>query len=613
VGSPLQSIPDAGSSATALWASAPFDAALAGEVQHLVGRLDVGQKLWLSGYLAGSLASAAPVAKPAVAGAARPLITIAYGSHSGNGEQLAQRIGQAANARGLSFVVMDMLDCRKNHLQEAKYLLVVVSTHGEGEPPDHAKPLYELMHSRKAPKLDQLQYSVLALGDSSYAMFCETGRRFDAQFEALGARRLHDRVECDVDFQTAADQWVEAVVEAIARENPENAGVTSPSLALARPSATIATAHTRKNPFHAPLLVNQRLTGRNSTKDVRHIELSIEGSGMHYEPGDALGVVPRNQDAEVAAVLESLPFAPELPVEVGAQSATLRDALTHQLDIGLLSRPVVERYAEATGNDALRQLTLAGREADLQRYLHGRHLIDLLREHAPAGLEASDLVKLLRPLAPRLYSIASSLRASPDEVHLTVSHVTYESLGRERAGVVSGALAQLDGDVTAPVYVQRNPAFHLPSSSDAPLIMIGPGTGVAPFRAFLAEREATGARGRNWLFFGDRSFWSDFLYQSEWLEWRKRGLLERIDVAFSRDGAEKIYVQHRIQQRGRELYAWLESGAHIYVCGDAQSMAPDVERALLAVVREHGARSTEQAEEYLLQLQRERRYQKDVY
>lgn len=614
VSSPLQSVPDGRSHEVAPWASAPFDPALAEEARRLIGRLDAGQRLWLSGYLAGSLGAA--VAKAAPAAPAQPLVTILYGSHSGNGEQLAKRIGETLSSRGLSFVCLDMLDCRKNHLQEAQHLLVVVSTHGEGEPPDSAKPLYELLHSRKAPRLERVRYSVLALGDSSYAFYCETGRRFDAQLEQLGAQRLHDRVECDVDFQEAAGRWMDTVVESIAREHASSASIESlsPSAALAPASATIATAYTRKNPFQAEVLVNQRLTTRNSTKDVRHIELSIEGSGIHYEPGDALGVVPRNADEDVGAVLERLPFDAEAAVEVGSQPLALREALSQHFDIGLLTRPLLERYGAATQDAELVRLTSAGQEEDLQRYLRGRHLIDLLQDHPPTGLDVAAFAQTLRPLAPRLYSIASSLRATPGEVHLTVSHVAYQSHGRERHGVVSRSLALLtDEGATAPVYLQRNPAFHLPADPNAPILMIGPGTGVAPFRAFLAEREAQGLHGRTWLFFGDRSFWSDFLYQAEWLEWRKSGVLERIDVAFSRDAAQKVYVQQRIRERGREVYDWLENGAHVYVCGDAQAMAPDVERALLELIQEHRAVSAEQAEEYLMQLQRDRRYRKDVY
>lgn len=486
---------------------------------------------------------------------------------------------------------------------------MIVSTHGEGDPPDRARPLYDLLHGRKAPKLANLKYSVLALGDSSYERFCEVGRRFDAQLESLGAQRLHERVECDVDFNESATRWIETITSRLADVQGERARVVAP----ARPSATIATAYTRKNPWLAPVLTNIRLTGRASSKDVRHIELSIEDAGIHYEVGDALGVVPRNQASEVDALLELLPFDAESAVEVGGASVSLRTALMDHLDIGPLNRRMIERYAALTSHPVLSSLGGGDARSPLET-LRGYHLIDLIADHPPRQIDAAQFVQLLRPLAPRLYSISSSPHATPDEVHLTVRIVTYESRGRARGGVVSTALA-LATDVQArvAVYPHRNPAFRLPADPDAPIVMIGPGTGVAPFRAFVAEREALGARGRNWLLFGDRTLRDDFLYQTEWLDWRKRGALHRLDVAFSRDGSEKIYVQHRLREYGATLYQWLQEGAHVYVCGDAQQMAPDVDAAIRQVVRSHGSLSEEQVEEYMLNLQRERRYQRDVY
>ena len=595
---------------TLAWTSSPFEPALADEVQRLIDRLDSAQRLWLSGYIAGSLgATAQPAAAPAVAGP--PLVTVLYGSHSGNCEQLAAQIGAALAQRGVAHVTLDMLDCRKNHLQEARNLLVVVSTHGEGDPPEHALPLHELLHSRKAPRLDHLKYSVLALGDSSYEKFCETGRQFDARLQALGAQPLHARTECDVDFSEPAQQWIDAVVGQLAQAHGAQA---QPAAAPARALASVSNAYTRKNPFHAPVLANQRLTAQGSSKDVRHVELSLEGSNIHYEPGDSLGIVPRNVESEVDTLLAALHYDAERAVTVSGQEMPLRQALIEHLDIGPVTRALVERYAAAVPATALDGLLEAGNEAQLEDYVHGRHLLDLVLDHPPKGLDAGAFAQTLRPLAPRLYSIASSLRATPDEAHLTIGLVQYQSLGRDHRGVVSGWVAALTGeDANAPVYLQRNPAFRLPAQQDAPVIMIGPGTGVAPFRGFMAEREASGATGRNWLFFGDRSFQTDFLYQAEWLEWRKRGLLQRIDVAFSRDSTPKTYVQHRMREQGRDLYAWLQEGAHLYVCGDAGSMAPDVDRALREVIAQHGALSTDQVDEYVLQLQRERRYQKDVY
>lgn len=587
----------------------PFERTLADEVQRLVGRLDAGQRAWLSGYLLGSIGmsgGAAPAAAPNV----RPTATILFGSQSGNCQSLAEHLDEALAAAGVTRVVLDMLDCRKADLEQARHLLVIVSTHGEGDPPDRARPLYDLLHGRKAPKLADLKYSVLALGDSSYERFCEVGRRFDAQLKALGAQRLHERVECDVDFQQSADRWIEAIVTRLAAAQAEDARL----VAHPRQSATIATAYTRKNPWQAPVLANIRLTGRESSKDVRHIELSLEGAGIHYEVGDALGVVPRNPETEVDALLEHLPFDAECAVEVGGGSTSLRASLTDHLDIGPVNSSLLERYATLTGHPALLELTTGEGKEQRESVLHGRHLFDLVAEYPPHGIDVAEFVRILRPLAPRLYSIASSPHATPDEVHLTVRVVTYESRGRTRGGVVSTALGHAtDAHARIAVYPHRNPAFRLPVDCNAPIIMIGPGTGVAPFRAFVAERSALGARGKNWLLFGDRTLRSDFLYQTEWLDWRKRGALHRLDVAFSRDGNEKVYVQHRIREHGATLYAWLQEGAYLYVCGDAKQMAADVDAAIRQAVRSHGALSDEQVEEFMLNLQRERRYQRDVY
>lgn len=589
---------------------APLEPAIAAEIRQLIARLDQGQRLWLSGFLAGS--SDRPLQPPVETPRPPSFVTVLYGSQSGNSQRLAQQAGEALTQRGVTFTALDMIDCRKTHLEETLAVLVVVSTHGEGDPPDRALPLHELLHGRKAPKLDHLKYSVLALGDSSYEKFCETGRQFDARLQALGAQQLHARVDCDVDFEAPARQWIDAVVDQLAQSYATSAAREAGP--LDRPVASVSTAYTRKNPFQAPVLANQRLTARHSTKDVRHIELSLEGSSIHYEPGDAIGIAPSNRATDVTALLEVLRFDPETPIAADSQTVSLRQALLEHYDIGLVTRTFVDRYAAAVSADSLAALVQAGSQDSLQRYLHGRHLIDLVREYPPAGLNAVAFAQLLRHLAPRLYSIASSQRATPDEVHLTVSLVEYRSLDLERRGVVSGYLADLTSeDATAPVYLHRNPNFRLPAERERPVIMIGPGTGVAPFRSFIAEREASGARGRNWLFFGDRSFSADFLYQAEWLQWRKRGVLHRIDVAFSRDSQQKIYVQHRMREHGRELFRWLEDGASLYVCGDAQRMAPDVHEALLAIIGEHGDQTAEQAAEYLVQLQRERRYQRDVY
>ena len=601
------------------WASSPLAPPLADEASRLIAKLDAAQRLWLSGYLAGVAVAggAEPVAAPAASGP--PLATVVYGSQTGNAERLARQLDEALRRRGISSSLLDMMDCRKAELAAAQTLLVVVSTQGEGDPPDRALPLWELLNSRKAPSLQHLKYAVLALGDSSYQQFCETGRRFDAKLEALGASRLHPRVDCDVDFDVPASQWMDAVIEKLAEAAAARTGAVGArgadvaSIARDHRVASVANAYTRKNPFQASVLTNQRITARGSTKDVRHIELALADSNIRYEPGDAIGIVPRNDPADVDLLIQSLNFDAESPVNADSGATSLRDALLERYDIGPLNRAFVERYADAVKDQALAQLLTPDRDADLQKYLHGRDVIDLVRDHPPKGLDADAFARLLRPLAQRLYSIASSLHATPDEVHLTVSVVEYEAHGRRRRGVVSGMLAQLEGDdATAPIYLHRNSGFRLPAP-DTPIIMVGPGTGVAPFRAFVTERAATGARGRNWLFFGDRSFETDFLYQQEWLDFRKQGVLNRIDVAFSRDQAEKVYVQHRMRERAAELWAWLQEGAYFYVCGDAKQMAGDVHAALTEIVQQQAGWSEEKAAEYIVQLQRERRYQRDVY
>lgn len=590
------------------WAAAPFDAPAAAEIRALVAKLDSGQRAWLSGYLAGSLdaAAASGVAPEREAPAS---VLVLHGSQTGNAEQLARRAAAELATRHVAHRVLDMLDCRKQDLESAETLLVVVSTHGDGDPPDRALALHELLHGRKPLRLAKLRYSVLALGDSSYERFCETGRQFDARLEALGAKRLATRVDCDVDFEAAAQQWIETVAATIGAGAAAQVLPAGPA-AVPRPSVA-AIVYTRKNPFHAAVLVNQRLTARGSSKDARHIELSLDGSAIHYEPGDSLGVVPRNRAADVDALLTALGMPADAAVTAGGQELELRAALLEHCEIGTLSVAFVRRYAASTSNEELARF--ATNEIELARYVHGRDVLDLVRAHPPRGLDAQALAKLLRPLAPRLYSLASSPAATPDEAHLTVGVVEYSGVARQRRGVVSGELAELPEGATAPVYLHRNPAFRPPADARAPMVMIGAGTGVAPFRAFVAEREAQGAKGRNWLIFGDRSFELDFLYQTDWLGWRKSGLLTRLDVAFSRDQERKIYVQHRLAEHGAVLWAWLQDGAHLYVCGDAARLAPDVELALLAVVRQHGAMNDDGARGYLLELQRARRYQRDVY
>lgn len=594
--------------ADAVWNTAPIDRPLADQIRALTARLTPAQSLWLSGYLAGTLARVSD--RPAGDGtqpASMP-VTILFGSESGNSQRLAQQLADRLGARHVAHRVLDMAECRKADIEQAQRLVAIVSTHGDGDPPERAAPFFELLSGRRAPSTTQAQFAVLALGDSSYEHFCAAGRRLDARLEELGARRLLPRVDCDVEFESQAAAWMDTVAARLA----EGAAVTAvPALAAVESTRPPARSWTRGNSFPAEILANHDLTARGSSKTVRHVELALRGSGLRHEPGDALGIVPRNDPAAADALIAQLGYAPDAPVVRAGTHTSLRAALFANCEIGTLSPAFVRRYADAIRYTEL--IHFAAQSDVLREYLWGRDVRDLVAEHPPRGLDAAAFVELLAPLAPRLYSIASSARATPDEVHLTVGVVAYESHGRARRGVVSGAMVDFTEGNTLPVYLHQNTGFRLPSDPDVPIVMIGAGTGVAPYRGFLAEREALGARGRNWLVFGDRSFELDFLYQAEWLAWRRQGLLSRLDVAFSRDQADKCYVQHRLIEQGALLWRWLDEGACLYLCGDATRMAPDVEDALAAIIGQHGGLDAEASREYLRQLRRDRRYQKDVY
>lgn len=591
--------------------STPLAPDQAEQLNRLIGSLSTEQIVWVSGYLAGVNAANQDAVQPqqgAVADNA-PELSILFASQTGNAEEIANQVRDQARARGFRASMQDMANIHKRHFKQARNLLVIASTHGEGDPPDNALDLYELLNGPKAPKLDGTRFSVLALGDASYEHFCQTGRDFDERLEALGATRLHPRADCDVDFEEAAQAWIDAALGAFS-EALEPAAPTASSTGVRTPDTSV---YSKKHPFAAAVLDNIVLNARGSDKEVRHVELSLEGSGLVYEPGDSVGVVPSNDPELVSEIIDTLALSPDEGIEAG-DNTTLEQALTHGYEITTLTRPVLANYAEIAESSALRRLLQDDHKAELKAFLQEHHLIDLLQEYPVRGLTAAGVVRLLRKLPPRLYSISSSYQASPDEVHLTVAAVRYRSRGRERKGVASIQLAErmAIGD-TVPIYIDHNKNFKPPQSPDTPVIMVGPGTGVAPFRAFLQEREEQGADGRNWLFFGDRRFRSDFLYQAEWLKWRKRGLLTRLDVAFSRDREEKAYVQHRMRANARDVYGWLEEGAHLYVCGDADRMAQDVHATLVDIVAEQGGKGKDAAEIYVRELQKSRRYQRDVY
>ncbi|QEA38157.1 assimilatory sulfite reductase (NADPH) flavoprotein subunit [Pistricoccus aurantiacus] len=592
--------------------NSPLTVEQAGAVNRLIEALSADQRTWLSGYLTGVNAAASAQPAPSQAPAAHPL-TILYGSETGNAEGVARQLGEQALARGLDARVVDLADYKHKELRQEARLVIVTATHGEGEPPDPAADFYEFLHGRKAPKLKECLFAVLGLGDSSYEFFCQTGQDFDRRLEALGAERLSPRLDCDVDYEEPAQAWITQLLDALASRSDTPAPGAEPA-ALTPQDSPQATRYDRQHPFLAEVLECQGLNGRGSPKETYHLELSLEGAGLDYQPGDILCLLPRNREAEVSALLDALGLDPEERVESHSGGRSLFEALRDDYEITTLTPPVVEAYAARIEAPAIGELLAKERRGELMDYLYGRHLIDLVLEYPGANLDAPALLGMLRKLQPREYSIASSHLANPEEVHLTVAAVRYTSFERERHGVASTYLCDLiePGD-RVPIYLRTNKHFRLPDNPETPLIMVGPGTGVAPFRAFLQQREELGASGPSWLFFGNPHFRTDFLYQTEFQDWLKRGVLSRLDVAFSRDEAEKIYVQQRLRERGGEVYRWLEDGAHFYVCGDAERMAPDVNDALIEIVREHGGHSKEAATDYVKQLQRDKRYQRDVY
>jgi sulfite reductase (NADPH) flavoprotein alpha-component len=583
------------------------DEALAG-LRSAIAGYSTEQLLWASGYLAGlaGAGAAAVPAAPAQAVDSGPRLTILYGSQTGNGREIAAQLEAAAARRGIAAERVNMSDYPTARLKREQLLAIVVSTHGEGDPPDDALQLHRFVSGRRLPDLAALGYFVLALGDSSYENFCQTGRDFDLRLEAAGARRLAPLVECDLDYAEPATAWSTRVLDEAESLIGTHEVSATPRLRVVPPQPRYG----RSAPFEASLLVNQRITGRGSTKDVRHLELDVEGSGLRWEAGDSLGILIRNPDRIVDPLLEALGLDGSAPV--GAEGRSLRDELAEGREITALNRPFLEVWAavESSGRLADTLGTLHG--GGLGQWMQARQVIDVVREY-PAAIEARDLPGMLRALPPRLYSIASAPEFTEDEVHLTVALLQYEAFGAAHWGAGSSWLAMDRGEGDRlRVYVEPNERFRLPAD-DVPIIMIGPGTGIAPFRAFLQARAARGATGRNWLLFGDRNFATDFLYQSEWLRYRKQGLLTRLQVAFSRDQAEKRYVQRRMLEDSGELFRWLQDGAHLYVCGDATAMAPDVDQALRQVIAAEGGHDEDGVEEYLAELRRAGRYQRDVY
>ncbi|EGT5652008.1 NADPH-dependent assimilatory sulfite reductase flavoprotein subunit [Cronobacter sakazakii] len=569
------------------------------------------QLAWLSGYFWGMVnqqPGAAVMQKPA---APASVITLISASQTGNARRVAEALRDDLLAAQLNVNLVNAGDYKFKQIAQEKLLIVVASTQGEGDPPEEAVALHKFLLSKKAPKLDGTAFAVFGLGDTSYEHFCQAGKDFDTRLAELGAERLLDRVDADVEYQAAAQAWRQRVVDVLKARVPKEAPSQAAITASGAVNLVDSTPYTKESPLTATLSVNQKITGRHSEKDVRHIEIDLGDAGLRYQPGDALGVWYQNDPALVQELLELLWLKGDEPVTVGEKTLPLSEALQWHFELTVNTAAIVENYATLTRSEAL--LPLVGDKAKLQDYAARTPIVDMVR-FAPAQLEADQLLGLLRPLTPRLYSIASSQAEVENEVHITVGVVRFDIKGRARAGGASSYLAdRLEEDSEVRVFIEHNDNFRLPATPETPVIMIGPGTGIAPFRAFMQQREADGATGKNWLFFGNPHFTEDFLYQVEWQRYVKEGLLTRIDLAWSRDQDHKIYVQDKIREQGAELWRWIQEGAHLYVCGDANRMAKDVEQALLEVIAAYGGMDAEAADEYLSELRVERRYQRDVY
>lgn len=616
--------------------NSPFNQEQVELLNRLLPTLTQTQQIWLSGYIsavqnASTLVPAGiEMQAPAVVSEAGAVlssvslpagsreVTVLFGSQTGNCQRLATSLSRKLEGQGFQVSLTAMNKFKPNGLKKVENLLILASTHGEGDPPDNAISFHEFLYSKRAPQLENMKFSVLSLGDTSYEFFCKTGQDFDQRLEELGGQRLCPRVDCDLDFDEPAAEWFENVLKSL------NGSLNAPATAMAEAASSAESgvvlltqsAYSRTNPFKAEVLTNINLNGRGSDRETRHLELSLEGSNLQYEPGDCLGICPENHPELVDTLISAMGWQADeiVPINKKGEESSLREALLHHYEITVLTKPLLEKAVNLSSSNELAELLKAGHEQELKSYLDGRDLLDLVKDFSPWQQSAKEFVSILRKLPARLYSIASSYKANPDEVHLTIRSVRYEAHGRERYGVCSVQCAERvqPGD-TLSIYIQQNPNFKLPVHSETPVIMIGPGTGVAPFRAFLEEREELGAEGKTWLFYGDRHFVTDFLYQTDWQRMLKDGALTNMDVAFSRDTEEKVYVQHRLLAKSGELFKWLQEGAHIYVCGDEKHMAHDVQAALIQIIEQEGSMSHEEALAYLADMQEQQRYQRDVY
>ena len=582
----------------------------------LTSSLSKEQTIWVSGYLAGfSASNVTPVPAPqqTVLLEGQTALTILYGSRTGNGEGLAKKAKLLGEELGLKVTLKNMESYRIRDLQTEKNLLVIVSTHGDGVPPFSAQELHEFLYSKRAPKLEGVNFAVLALGDSSYFQFCKTGKDFDEQLEKLGAKRVVPILTCDLDFEQPAEQWIRSTLRNFGGENSTQ---TQTYTNVNQPGSNIFSGnepvkYSKKNPFKAPVFEKVTLHGKPSERQTIHLELSADDQGLKYEPGDSAGVIPLNPAGLVNEVLKITGLNGTEDLEINGAKTTLFDSLRRNFELSKITTDVVNRYQEFSPNVKLQKLV--DQPEKFKEYLYGRDIVDLFSDY-PAKVTAEDLSKLLRPIQPRSYSISSSPLACPGELHLTVSVVNYERSGRAKRGACSNFLSELSvEDEHVPIFIESNPNFRLPKNDETPIVMIGAGTGIAPYRAFVQHREMSENRGKSWLFFGNRNFETEFLYQTEWQNFLKTGALTKMNVAFSRDSSKKEYVQHRLIENSAELFRWLEEGAHFYICGDMNNMAGDVQKALVKIVEKEGALNPDSAQEYINKLQKEKRLQLDVY
>ncbi|URL06080.1 assimilatory sulfite reductase (NADPH) flavoprotein subunit [Avibacterium sp. 21-595] len=594
---------------------------LSPEVLQTLSGLNNIQLAWLSGYAWAKSQEASETAMKSAVGFSPTFsasntileVSVLSASQTGNAKSVADQLAARLQSEGIAVSRKSLADYKAKNIAQEKVVILVTSTQGEGEPPEEGVLLLKLLQGKKAPKLAGMKFAVLSLGDSSYPHFCQAGKDFDHAFANLGAERLLSRVDVDLDFKSVAEEWVNNITNAI-KENVINQQTQTQGGAIQehkKAALTSISPFNKENPFSASLITNQRLTDSRSAKDVRHLELDLSGSGLDYQAGDALGVYFENDPDLVAEILAAVGVEGDAEVTLKEKTLSISTALQSELELTQNNVAFVKSYAILAKNDLLNEIVQDVEKC--HQFVAQTPIVDVLHQF-PTKLTAEQLASLFRPLTPRLYSISSSAAEVGEEVHLTVGVVRYDYQGKARAGGASSYLAdRVEEDGRVRVFIEKNDHFRLPQDPKSPIIMIGSGTGIAPFRAFVQQRAAENAEGRNWLIFGNPHFALDFLYQTEWQQFAKEGFLHKYSFAWSRDQSQKIYVQDKIRENGEEIWRWLQEGAYIYVCGDATKMAKDVNQALLEVIATQGKLTADEAEEYLDGLREEKRYQRDVY